>query len=405
MLILHVIDTLNPDHGGPPEAVRQLVEAYANIGASTEIVCLDDSEASYLKNFSCPIHAMGQSYLGRYAFSPRLWRWMDANIERFDGVVMNGIWSFPGLALNRLARRRRRPYGVFVHGALDPWFNRKYPLKHVKKMLYWLLQYMVLRDALAVFFTTDTESRLAQQSFRPNEWSSVVVPYGINDPLLRWKDEEAQKEEFFRLQPKLRERRYLLFLGRLHEKKGCDLLVDAFAQVADQDQDLDLVIAGPDQADMQLRIKHLAGRMGVLSRVHFPGMIRGAAKWGALQAAEALALPSHQENFGIAVVEALAVGKPVLISNQVNIWPDIKQDHVGLVEEDTSDGTRRLLRRWVEMSAIERARLTSGARASFQRRYAMNRAAEAINDIFSPYEITKSKQENQPESRVISLHS
>ena len=174
---------------------------------------------------------------------------------------------------------------------------------------------------------------------------------------------------------------------------------------ADQDQDLDLVIAGPDQADMQLRIKHLAGRMGVLSRVHFPGMIRGAAKWGALQAAEALALPSHQENFGIAVVEALAVGKPVLISNQVNIWPDIKQDHVGLVEEDTSDGTRRLLRRWVEMSAIERARLTSGARASFQRRYAMNRAAEAINDIFSPYEITKSKQENQPESRVISLHS
>ncbi|WP_420238869.1 glycosyltransferase [Telmatobacter bradus] len=401
MLILHVIDTLNPDRGGPPEAVRQLIAAYANIGASTEIVCLDDPEASYLKNFTCPIHAMGQSYLGRYAFSPRLWHWMDENIERFDGIVMNGIWSFPGLALNRMARRRRRPYGVFVHGALDPWFNHKYPLKHLKKMLYWGVQYIVLRDALAVFFTTDTESRLAQQSFRPNLWSSVVVPYGINDPLLQWKDEEAQKEEFFRLHPRLRDRRYLLFLGRLHEKKGCDLLVDAFAQVADQDPELDLVMAGPDQADMQLRIKHLADRMGVMDRVHFTGMIRGAAKWGALQAAEALALPSHQENFGIAVVEALAVGKPVLISNQVNIWPDIKQDHVGLVEEDTSDGTRRLLRRWVEMSAIERARLTSGARSCFQRRYAMNRAAVAINDIFSPYEARRSKQENL----VVSLHS
>lgn len=386
MLILHIIDTLSPDRGGPPEAVRQLITAYANIGAQTEIVCLDHPDAAYLKNFSCKIHALDQSYLGRYALSPRLWRWLDANIERFDGVVMNGIWSFPGLALNRIAARHKRPYGVFVHGALDPWFNRMYPVKHLKKLLYWRIQYKVLHDALAVFFTTDTERKLARESFRPNKWSPVVVPYGITDPYVRWDNEHAQKEAFFNLQPQLRDRRYLLFLGRLHEKKGCDLLVDAFAQIAERESDLDLVMAGPDYADMLMRIKHLANRLGVASRVHFPGLIRGEAKWGALQACEAFVLPSHQENFGIAVVESLAVGRPVLISNQVNIWPDIEQDQVGLVDADDRDGTRRLLRRWVEMPVREREQMAVRARACFHRRYAMDRAAAAINDIFLPYE-------------------
>lgn len=391
MLILHIIDTLNPDRGGPPEAVRQLITAYANIGATTEIVCLDRPDAAYLKNFKCKIHALDQSYLGRYALSPKLWRWLDANIERFDGVVMNGIWSFPGLALNRIAARHKRPYGVFVHGALDPWFNRMYPVKHLKKLFYWRVQYKVLHDALAVFFTTDTERKLARESFRPNQWDSVVVPYGITDPYLLWKEEATQEEAFFKLQPQLRNRRYLLFLGRLHEKKGCDLLVDAFAQIAAREPDLDLVMAGPDYADMLLRIKHLAGRLGVLSRIHFPGLIRGEAKWGALQGCEAFVLPSHQENFGIAVVEALAVGKPVLISNQVNIWPDIEQDQVGLVDTDDRDGTRRLLRRWIEMPVSERERMAAKSRACFQRRYAMDRAAAAINDIFLPYETKKTQ--------------
>ena len=115
-------------------------------------------------------------YMGRFAFSPRLWSWLRANAGRFDGMVMNGFWTFPGFALSFGSRRVRRPYGIFAHGALDPWFNRKYPLKCLKKLFYWPMQYAVLRDATAVFFTAETERDLARTSFRPNHWNSVVAP-------------------------------------------------------------------------------------------------------------------------------------------------------------------------------------------------------------------------------------
>jgi glycosyltransferase involved in cell wall biosynthesis len=216
MRILHIIDSLSPANGGPPEAVRQLVKAYLEVGDGIEVVCLDKPGMPFLAGIPCPVHALSQSILGRYALSPRLWYWLADNAVRFDGIVMNGIWSFPGVALRFAARRAGRPYGIFVHGALDPWFNRKYPFKHLKKLIYWPLQYAVLRDAQAVFFTTETERDLAETSFRPSKWNSVVVPYGITDPEGPRTDSASQIEAFYRKLPELRGRRYLLFLARIH---------------------------------------------------------------------------------------------------------------------------------------------------------------------------------------------
>ena len=383
MQILHIISSLSPASGGPPEAVRQLVKAYLEVGAGIEVACLDKPDALYLASVPCPVHALGQSFVGRYAFSPRLWHWLGDNAPRFDGIVMNGIWTFPGVAVRFAARRAGKPYGVFVHGALDPWFNRKYPLKHLKKCIYWPFQYAVLRDAKAVFFTTETERDLAATSFRPNKWSSVVVPYGITDPEGSGGDAASQVEAFHRSLPELSGRRYLLFLARIHEKKGCDLLIEAFAKVAASIPEMDLVIAGPDHAGTQAKLQHSAERLGIASRVHWPGLIGGDAKWGALRACDAFVLPSHQENFGIAVVEALAVGRPVLISNQVNIWQEIELDGVGLVDDDTLEGTERMLRHWFGLLPQERDAMAGRARPSFVRRYAMNRTALAINRLFS----------------------
>ena len=152
------------------------------------------------------------------------------NVVRFDGIVVNGIWTFPGIAVRFAARRARKPYGVFVHGALDPWFRQKYPLKHFKKMAYWPLQHRVLHDSQAVFFTTEKERDLALTSFKPSNWTSVVVPYGINDPELTGCDPSAQLETFYEKIPEIRGRRFFLFLARIHEKKGCDLLIEAFAK-------------------------------------------------------------------------------------------------------------------------------------------------------------------------------
>ena len=199
--ILHIIASLSPAGGGPPEAVRQLVRAYLEVGAGIEVVCLDPPGATFLSGIPCPVHPLGQSYLGKYALSPRLWRWLETNAGRFDGIVMNGIWTFPGIATRSAARRAGKPYGIFVHGALDPWFNRKYPLKHLKKLIYWPVQYKVLRDAYAVFFTTESERDLAFTSFRPNQWKSIVVPYGINDPEGMGADPAQQVEAFYEAGP------------------------------------------------------------------------------------------------------------------------------------------------------------------------------------------------------------
>jgi len=382
MSILHVIDSFSPATGGPPEAVRQLIKASRAAGVDVEAVCLDRPQAEFLSGLGCPVHALDDSYLGRYAFSPRLWRWLQANAARFDGLVMHGLWTFPGSALRAAARRAGKPYGIFVHGALDPWFNRRYPLKHLKKLFYWPLQYAVLRDAAAVFFTTTTERDLAQTSFRPSRWNSVVAPLGIVAQQDCGCDPGPQVEEFYRALPALRGRRFLLFLARLHQKKGCDLLIEAFARMAATAPQVNLVMAGPDQVGMQAGLQSRARELGIADRVHWPGMIGGDVKRGALQACDALILPSHQENFGVSVVEALAAGRPVLVSYAVNLWPEIANDGVGLADEDTLEGVSRLVQRWFSLPAAERAAMAARAQPCFASRFSVERTAAAMNAVF-----------------------
>jgi glycosyltransferase involved in cell wall biosynthesis len=389
MHLLHIINTFSPATGGPPAALRQLVKTLREGGIEVEVVCLDNPYEEFLSGIACPVHALDQSFLGRYSFSPRLWRWLHVNAGRFDAMVMNGIWSFPGLALHFAARRAGTPYGIFTHGALDPWFNRKYPLKYIKKLLYWPVQHAILRHGRAVFFTSETERDLAKTSFRPSNWNSVVIPYGITEPEGGREGPAGQIEEFYGKLPELRGRRYLLFLGRIHEKKGCDLLIEAFAKVAGAAPDVDLVIAGPDQVEMQAILKGMAGQLGVADRVHWPGMIGGDVKWGGLRACDAFILPSHQENFGISVVEALAVGRPVLISHQVNIWQEIESDGAGLAEDDTLEGTVRLLRRWFDLLPAERAAMAVRAQSCFAARFSMRRTAAVIKDVFGAVKFQK----------------
>lgn len=385
MRILHVIGSLNPADGGPPEAVLQLARAYASLGVGVEVLCQDEPNQTFLQSLSFPVHALGQRLLGRFGLSPRLWTWLHHNAARYDAIVLNGIWIFPNVAVRSAARRAGKPYAVFPHGGLDPWFNRKYPLKHLKKLFYWPFQYPVLRDARAVFFTTAAECDLAATSFRPCRWNGIPVPYGVSDPE---GDPSAQIDAFFSQFPALRNRRYLLYLARLHEKKGCDLLLQAFAALASTFPDVDLVMAGPDQVGLQAKLQRMAQDLGIAHRVHWPGMLTGESKWGALRAADAFVLPSHQENFGISVVESLVAGRPVLISNQVNIWPQIAKDQAGLVDEDTRAGTERLLRRWLELPPAQQKAMASRTYSCFQRNYSMKETVALIQRLFSSQELT-----------------
>ncbi len=380
--VLHVIARLAPSDGGPPEMLRQLAVNYAAIGDTLEVATLDDPAAPYLRECRFPVHALGPGR-SNYGLSRALLRWLRANAPRFDLIVINNVWLFPAVAAYMAAVGARVPYAVFTHGALDVFFKKRYPLKHLKKMLYWPVQYRILRKASAVLFTSELERDLALASFKPNRWTSVVVPYGTNRPE---GEPAAQLRAFHEAVPELRDpqrgsRRFLLFLSRIHEKKGCDLLIEAFAKVAREHPEVDLVVAGPDQMQLQARLQQQATRLGLARRVFWPGMLQGAAKYGAFRAAEAFVLPSHQENFGIVVAEALSCGTPVLISDQVNIWREIKETGVGLVEPDTLEGTERLLSRWLGMPEEQRKAMAAAAEEVFQQRFSLRRSAESIHAL------------------------
>lgn len=376
--ILHVIYSLNLKHGGPPEGLRQLIEGWRQEGVYVEVASLDDPSEAFLKELQFKVHSFGP-VKNVYGYSPRMLSWLQAHVEDYDAVVINGIWQYNSIAAWR-ACRKRIPYAVFIHGALDPWFKRRYPLKHIKKILYWYtFQHPVLRDALAVLFTSQTEKEQALLSFRLNNWNGKVVPYGTNRP---GGDPDAQKEAFFLACPAVRNRRFLLFMARIHEKKGCDLLIEAFSRISSEAPDLDIVMAGPDQVGWKATLEQQAEALGIKDRIHWPGLLQKDPKWGAFRVAEAFILPSHQENFGIAVAESLACSKPVLISNKVNIWQDIVADRAGLVEDDTVDGTHALLSRWLKLSESERAEMSHNASTCFSTRYSMTEGAKVLRAMF-----------------------
>jgi glycosyltransferase involved in cell wall biosynthesis len=377
MRILHIIATLDPASGGPSESVRTLM-TFGAIGYTGEVVTLDDPNEPYLKGLPFPVHAMGPVSM-TYSFSPKLHRWLKANYHRFDGVVVNGLWNYCGLVA-WMVLRGKKPYMVFSHGMLDPYFKRSFPLKHTKKWVYWVLaEYWILRRAYRVLFTTVEESELAKESFWLHRWNGYVVPYGCSRPPT---DAETMREAFYERMPEMRDKRFMLYLGRIHRKKGCDLLIHAFGKYASRDPELHLVMAGPDQQGWSAELKHMVAQDGLTDRVHWPGMVKGDAKWGAFYACEVFILPSHQENFGIAVAEALACGKAALLADKVNIAPQIAKDGCGLMESDDQAGTDALVSQWIAMPAEERAAMERQALVTFRARYDMQENAATIIRLF-----------------------
>ncbi len=375
MKLLHCIHSADPRVGGTIEGVRQSARLLAQRGHQVEVATLDPPDSRWLPDFPCKIYGLGPHFTS-YGFARGFEKWLVNKSSEMDVVIGNGLWQYNNFAMRRACLRTRTPYFVFPHGMLDPWFKRAFPLKHLRKWLYWPWgEYPVLRDARGVLFCCEEERRLARQSFWLYKANEIVAGQGTNLPD---GDPVAQRAAFFARYPELSGKRILLFLSRIHPKKGCDLVIEAFACVAGRDASLQLVFAGPDQIDWKATLQERCAALGIADRVSWLGMIDVQLKWGAMRSAEVFVLPSHQENFGIAVVEALACGLPVLISNQVNIWREIEADKGGMIDSDDAAGTTRLLEKWLALSAPQRAEFARCAFKCFQTRFELG----AVTDRF-----------------------
>lgn len=376
MRLLHVIRSLNPVFGGPPDSVRMFCAAHKRAGNEVEVATTDLPTDDFARIPGVEVHALGPTSLSwlNYHYTPKLEPWLNANIHRFDGVIVNGIWQYHAVAV-RKAVHGKKPYVVFSHGMLDPYFKSRYPLKHLKKLAYWLLfEAKNLNMADAVLFTSEEEKRIAGEGFPFRDFRRVVIPYGTMGPPEG--DPQQMKREFQGAFPEIQGHPYMVYLSRIHPKKGCDLLFEAFARTAPPE--MHLVMAGHDETNWRPELDALAARLGVSDRIHWTGSIRGNMKWGALYCAEAFILPSHQENFGIAVADALAAGLIPLVSDKVNIAPDIASDNACLMEPDTLEGTIRLIERFNAMSAEERGAMQARGVECYQRRYALTHSAQEV---------------------------
>ena len=392
MRILRVIGTMNPTHGGPCQGIRNSIPALEKLGVHNEVVTLDDPSDPFLGSDPFTVHAIGPAS-GPWGYGKRLIPWLSDRAAEFDVVIVHGLWQYYSYATEKALRAIRRSipaekiprWFVMPHGMLDPYFqtapDRR--LKAIRNYVYWkLIERKVVNNSDGLLFTCEAELLLARKPFRPyHPKAELNVGYGIQAPP---GFESHMADAFLTLVPGVANRPFVLFLSRIHEKKGVDLLINAYAKLPSKDRPA-LVVAGPGMDSAYgKKLKDLTKTLGLQGDVHFPGMVKGDAKWGAFYTCDAFILPSHQENFGIAVVEAMACGKPVMISNQVNIWREIKDEQSGLVDDDTSEGAQRLLQQWISFTDPEKRAMGEHARLAFKKLFAIDPAAERLLRSIEP---------------------
>ena len=251
---------------------------------------------------------------GKWCFSVGLWRWLRANISDYDLVHITGVFTFPVIIAAILARRAGTPYIVRPAGTLD-----SYPLTKKawrKKFFYRLVLKRLLENAAIIHATSTAEQN--QIKLLDARFMSAVIPLAVTLPDFNRIHTDSDQVK-------------LLFLSRIHPKKGLPVLLRALAILNNQNKKYSLVIAGTGTQEYMDELRYITKELGIVSLVSYTGFVDGKDKDYLLRNSDVFVLPSYQENFGIAVVEAMAVGLPVVVSDQVAISANILKVGAGKV--------------------------------------------------------------------------
>jgi len=400
MKILHIILTMNPKFGGPAQGIRNYEYAFIHQpNIKRTVLCFDNpNEGLQWGAYNLNLICLGE-VKNRWMFHPKFKNWLKTNIVDYDVILINGMWSYQNYATISIKNELENkgiivpPIYIMPHGMLDPWFqqDKSRRFKSIRNSIYWhLVEKKVVNSVNGLLFTCEEELILARNVFKGyNPKQSINIGYGIAPPPF------LNSEMTLAFNNALNcniSKPYFLYLSRIDPKKGLDLLFEAYLKIltfrSESINSIELpvlVIAGPglDNAYGKQLLAFLKKNPILEKYIYFTGMLLGDAKWGAIYGCEAFILPSHQENFGIAIVESLSCGKPVLVSNKVNIFREIVSFEAGIIEKDDLDGTYNLLNKFLLMSVDERKKMSLQAQKLYREHFDIIKVANNLKSALS----------------------
>lgn len=332
MRILHVIPSVSRVHGGPSVALETMVRASAQAGVQVDVVATDDDGAGHLE---IPLGTrveraqVGYWFFRRethfYKFSLPLTRWLARHVASYDLLHIHALFSYPTMPAALFAARRGVPYVLRPLGTLNRVGIEQYH-RTLKRVSFPLIERRMIRGASFLHYTSELE-RLQARELGVTQRSAVIpvgVPLDEKPPPVRgsWRQKFA---------PQFPDRTLFLFMARLDPIKGLDVLLPAFARVRAQMPNAALVIAGAGEASYEKELRAECERRKLADDVLFVGYVEGDTKRALLGDADVFVLPSRSENQGVAVVEAMAAGLPVLVTPEVGIAGDIVRCQAGVM--------------------------------------------------------------------------
>jgi glycosyltransferase involved in cell wall biosynthesis len=340
MKILHVIPSISPSLGGPPQVALNLVWALRESGVEAEIITTNYDGSSSMnfplnQRVDYPFKAHEEvtvpvwflpfqpPALKEFIFSPALTRWMWQHIQNYDVLDNHYLFSYAPTCAAAIARLKKIPYTIRTMGQLTPWALAQSQLK--KQIYTTLVERTNLNHAAAIHCTSIAEAEDVRNFGITTP--TVTLPLGVHSSTA-CPDARSRLRAQYNISSEVP---IVLFLSRLHYKKRPDLLLQSLSQLKEQGQRFHLIMAGSGDPDYEMELKSLAASLNITDRVSFPGLVLEEAKDLLLQGANLFVLPSFSENFGIAVAEALSAGLPVVITPDIQISSDIMAANAGLV--------------------------------------------------------------------------
>ena len=377
MKVLQVVPSLAPEWGGPVKVVNELAGALEAIGVSSEIISAQGRRVGNPETVTndIPIHLFETGPIARLwtAHTPGLKKTLARKIPDFDLVHIQELWHYPGYIASKIARSRNVPYIVTIHGELNEWNLQQ---KRLKKQIYMTaIQRGILQKSAALHAITQAESNRIRQL--EIETPVAMIPNGTHTEEF---ENLPDRSQFVSRYPELENRLIVLFLGRIQQKKGLDILAQAFGNLARTRDDVRLVVAGPDEDNTLTEVKTILKSHGALEKAVFPGMLTGEQKLEALSAADIFALTSYSEGFSVALLEALSAGLPLVITDECN-FPEVGDSRAGFVVSPNDSETASAVMSLLD-SADLRREMSENARRLVRSNYTWERIAEKMFTLY-----------------------